>query len=119
MDMRGDQTNIASALTQERSRQSLIYEKFPSPTDEFGGPCGDRTHDLRLKGSVRPLSGLPRRYATLCWLSSRHYCVLGSQIRFSRASRKPWFVGFNFQISTLLIVVGAPTVNASSPVFPA
>ena len=57
MDMRGDQTNIASPLTQERSRQSLIYEKFPSPTDEFGGLCGDRTHDLRIK-RLRPSSSL-------------------------------------------------------------
>ena len=40
----------------------------------------------------------------------------GSQTRSRCASRKPWFVGRSFQASKRAIVVGAPTVNASSPV---
>jgi hypothetical protein len=34
--------------------------------------------------------------------------VFGSHTRFFCASRKPWFVGWSFQISSFLIVVGSP-----------
>ena len=40
------------------------------------------------------------------------HLVVGSQMRFFCASRKPWFVGWSFQISSFLMVVGAPTVKA-------
>jgi hypothetical protein len=36
------------------------------------------------------------------------HSVSGSQTRLARASKYPWFVGLTLQISTFLIVVGAP-----------
>jgi len=39
-------------------------------------------------------------------------------MRLSRASKNPWFVAFNCQISSALIVVGAPILKKSRPVLP-